>query len=83
MATAQEIIESIQSNLAHMRGYNDWTIGICRNPRRTQQQRDDPPFFRSWTADSDEEAARVVEVFVKQGMRRDDDARAGDCIYLF
>ena len=84
MADKQEIIAAVDTNLAHMRTYSDWTIGICGDPRRAESRLDYPPFFRTWEVDSYADAVEVRSHFVDLGMQEGDKGSSSDSfVYLY
>ncbi|MCX7591759.1 MAG: hypothetical protein N2255_09040 [Kiritimatiellae bacterium] len=69
--SAQELIRSIEANLARMHAYELWKIGIATDPDQRQAELDYPGFWRFWKADSLADARDVVRHFVQRGMKQD------------
>jgi len=84
MPSDEELITAIERNLERMHGYAQWHIGTTDRPGRIEAQRQFPGFWRSWAADSEEEAGHVMAHFVERGMEPDPDRGIpGHIVYLF
>jgi hypothetical protein len=84
MPMADELIRAVEHNLSHMHGYAQWRIGTTAHPEHLRAKRGYPAFWRSWYAETENEAASVLEHFAQKGMQLDpDQGKAGAWVYLF
>lgn len=84
MPSAQQLIRTIQANLARMHVYEQWKIGLTDNPERLEARLNYPGFWRYWKADSTADAREVVQFFVQRGMKQQpDDGRDPTYVYLY
>ena len=66
MASETEIIAGIASMVNH---YSNWTIGITDDPDRRRVEHGNPPTWRQWDADTEQEARNVEAHFIARGMK--------------
>ena len=84
MPSDQELIEAIERNLSKMHAYARWHIGTTDQPGRVEAKHGYPGFWRTWIADSEEDAGHVVTHFIERGMEPDPDRGIpGSHVYLF
>ncbi|NQT94300.1 MAG: hypothetical protein HQ559_16190 [Lentisphaerae bacterium] len=71
MPATAKIVQTIESNLAHMHAYDRWTIGVTGAPEERSAALGYPGFWRFWQADSPGDAASIRDHFLEKGMKND------------
>ncbi len=80
MTEAATIKDQIERAVAGR--YSDWQIGLTNDPRATRAKLGNPLSMVQWKAKSAAAAGRIVEHFVKLGMRRSVTNSKGSFVYI-
>ncbi len=62
------IIDEIKNKVTT---YSSWQIGITDDLQRRKGEHDNPEHWRSWIADSEDDARSIEKYFLDKGMKGD------------
>lgn len=81
MASESDIKAAIEQ-IVH--NFSNWTIGVTDNPSRRMSEHANPPGWRHWDADTEQEARNVESYFIDKGMKGSFSGLGrADYVYIF